>query len=82
VAIYHLLAKVIGRADVRSVVAAAAYRAVQALQDSRLGRLHDFTHKAGVIHSKVLLSEGAPACWAGRATLWNEVEAAKKRRDA
>ncbi|HUB72923.1 MAG TPA: Ti-type conjugative transfer relaxase TraA, partial [Solirubrobacteraceae bacterium] len=82
VAIYHLSAKVISRADGRSAVAAAAYRSASELQDERLGRAHDFTSKAGVIHSEILLPEGAPARLADRATLWNEVEATEKRKDA
>jgi Ti-type conjugative transfer relaxase TraA len=43
---------------------------------------HDFTNKAGVVHSEILLPEGAPARWRDRATLWNEVEASEKRKDA
>jgi Ti-type conjugative transfer relaxase TraA len=82
VAIYHLSAKVISRADGRSAVAAAAYRSASELQDERLGRAHDFTNKAGVIHSEILLPDGAPARFADRATLWNEVEATEKRKDA
>jgi len=82
VAIYHLSAKVISRADGRSAVAAAAYRSASELQDERLGRAHDFTNKAGVIHSEIMLPEGAPARLADRATLWNEVEATEKRKDA
>jgi Ti-type conjugative transfer relaxase TraA len=82
VAIYHLSAKVISRADGRSAVAAAAYRAAEELRDERLGRSHDFTNKAGVIHSEILLPEGAPTRLADRATLWNEVEAGEKRKDA
>ena len=82
VAIYHLSAKVISRTDGRSAVAAAAYRAAEALPDDRLGRTHDFTHKAGVVHSEILLPEGAPACLLDRATLWNAVEAGEKRKDA
>ncbi|MBW4091871.1 MAG: Ti-type conjugative transfer relaxase TraA [Proteobacteria bacterium] len=81
-AIYHLSVKVISRADGRSAVAAAAYRAAEALPDDRLGRTHDFTHKAGVIHSEILLPEGAPARLLDRATLWNAVEAGEKRKDA
>ncbi|HUO30700.1 MAG TPA: MobQ family relaxase, partial [Bryobacteraceae bacterium] len=81
-AIYHLSAKVISRADGRSAVAAAAYRSASELQDERLGRTHDFTNKAGVIHSEILLPEGAPARLADRATLWNEVETTEKRKDA
>jgi len=82
VAIYHLSAKVISRADGRSAVAAAAYRAASELHDDRLGRTHDFTNKAGVVHSEILLPEGAPARLSDRATLWNEVEASEKRKDA
>ena len=81
-AIYHLSAKVISRADGRSAVAAAAYRSASELQDERLGRAHDFTNKAGVIHSEILLPEGAPERLADRATLWNTVEAVEKRKDA
>jgi Ti-type conjugative transfer relaxase TraA len=82
VAIYHLSAKIISRGTGRSVVAAAAYRAAERLQDERLGRAHDFTAKTGVVHREVLLPEGAPAAWLDRAVLWNAVEAAEKRRDA
>jgi len=82
VAIYHLSAKVIGRSAGRSAVAAAAYRAAEELQDERLGRAHNFTNKAGVIHSEILLPDRAPARLADRATLWNEVEATEKRKDS
>jgi Ti-type conjugative transfer relaxase TraA len=83
-AIYHLHAKLIGRAAGRSVVAAAAYRSGSELQDVRLGRSYDFTNKAGVIHSEVLLPEGsgAPARLLDRTTLWNEVERVEVRKDA
>ena len=81
-AIYHFSAKVISRANGSSAVAAAAYRSASRLEDARLGRAHDFSNKAGVIHSEVMLSDGAPERWQDRETLWNEVEAGEKRRDA
>ncbi|MFC3068439.1 Ti-type conjugative transfer relaxase TraA [Phenylobacterium soli] len=81
-AIYHFSAKVISRANGSSALAAAAYRSASRLNDERLGRHHDFTNKAGVVHSEVLLPEGAPARWRDRETLWNEVEAGERRRDA
>jgi Ti-type conjugative transfer relaxase TraA len=83
-AIYHLHAKVISRATGRSAVAAAAYRSASELPDERLGRSHDFTNKAGVIHSEVLLPEGsdAPTRLLDRAALWNEVERTEVRKDA
>jgi ATP-dependent exoDNAse (exonuclease V) alpha subunit len=81
-AIYHFSAKVIGRGAGRSAVAAAAYRSASRLHDERLGRDHDFTNKAGVVHSEVMLPEGAPERLRDREALWNEVEATEKRKDA
>ena len=81
-AIYHFSAKVISRANGSSAVASAAYRSGSQLFDERLGRTHNFSNKAGVIHSEILAPEGAPERWQDRATLWNEVEALEKRKDA
>lgn len=81
-AIYHFSVQVIGRASGRSAVAAAAYRAAERLHDERLDRDHDFTNKSGVVHSEILLPEGAPKRFADRERLWNEVEATEKRKDA
>ncbi|KFD26332.1 Ti-type conjugative transfer relaxase TraA [Sphingobium yanoikuyae] len=81
-AIFHFSVQVIGRAQGRSAVAAAAYRAAERLHDDRLDRDHDFTNKAGVVHSEILLPESAPERFPDRATLWNEVEATEKRKDA
>ena len=81
-AIFHFSAKVIGRSSGRSAVAAAAYRAGERLHDERIDRDHDFTNKAGVLHSEVMLPKGAPEAFADRANLWNAVEAAEKRKDA
>jgi Ti-type conjugative transfer relaxase TraA len=81
-AIYHLQAKVIQRSKGRSVVAAAAYRAAEALHDTELGRTQNFLAKAGVVHSEILLPEGAPRRWLDRETLWNEVTAVEGRHDA
>lgn len=81
-AIYHFSAKVISRANGSSAVAAAAYRSASRLQDDRIARSHDFTNKAGVIHSEILAPGQTPERWLDRATLWNEVEANEKRKDA
>jgi len=81
-AIYHFSAKIISRGSGRSAVAAAAYRSASRLHDERLGRDHDFTNKTGVVHSEILLPEGAPERMRDREALWNEVEATEKRKDA
>ncbi len=81
-AIYHFSVQVISRATGRSAVAAAAYRAADRLHDERLDRYHDFTNKSGVVHSEILLPEGAPERFSDRERLWNEVEATEKRKDA
>lgn len=81
-AIYHFSAKVISRAAGSSALASAAYRSASRLHDERLDRHHDFSNKAGVIHSEVMLPEGAPEHLSDREHLWNGVEAAEKRIDA
>jgi Ti-type conjugative transfer relaxase TraA len=81
-AIYHFSAKIISRANGSSAVASAAYRAAERLADDRLGRDHDFTNKAGVVHSEIMLPDGAPERLADRETLWNAVEAGEVRKDA
>jgi len=81
-AIYHFSAKVISRQSGASAVASAAYRSASVLHDDRFNRNHDFSNKAGVIHSEVMLPQGAPERLSDRAVLWNEVEAGEKRKDA
>jgi Ti-type conjugative transfer relaxase TraA len=81
-AIYHFSAKVISRANGSSALAAAAYRSASRLHDQRLDRHHDFSSKSGVVHSEVMLPDGAPEGWRDREQLWNAAEAAEKRIDA
>jgi len=81
-AIYHFSVKVISRATGASAVASAAYRSASRLHDERLDRDHDFTNKSGVVHSEIMLPDGAPEQLSDRATLWNTVEAGEKRKDA
>ena len=81
-AIYHFSAKIISRAAGSSALAAAAYRSASRLHDERLGRHHDFSNKAGVVHSEVMLPDGAPEEWRDRERLWNAVEVAEIRKDA
>jgi Ti-type conjugative transfer relaxase TraA len=81
-AIYHFSAKVISRAAGSSALAAAAYRSASRLHDQQLDRHHDFSNKAGVVHSEVLLPDHAPEHFGTREQLWNAVEAAEVRKDA
>jgi Ti-type conjugative transfer relaxase TraA len=81
-AIYHFSAKVISRAAGSSALVSAAYRSASRLHDQRLDRHHDFSNKAGVVHSEVLLPDGAPEHLSDREQLWNDVEAAELRKDA
>ena len=81
-AIYHFSAKVISRANGSSAVASAAYRSASRLRDERLDRCHDFTNKPGVVHSEIMLPDGAPEALRDREVLWNTVEAGENRKDA
>lgn len=81
-AIYHFSVKVISRAAGSSALASAAYRAASRLHDQRLDRAHDFTNKSGVVHSGILLPDGAPQALSDRERLWNAVEAVENRKDA
>ncbi len=81
-ALYHFSAKVIQRSQGRSAVAAAAYRAAEELHDKLLDQDHDYTDKQHVVHKEIMLPDGAPARWLDREILWNEVEAAERRKDA
>jgi Ti-type conjugative transfer relaxase TraA len=81
-AIYHFSAKVISRSAGSSAVASAAYRSASRLHDERLDRCHDFSNKAGVVHSEVMAPDDAPERLGTRESLWNAVEAAELRRDA
>jgi Ti-type conjugative transfer relaxase TraA len=81
-AIYHFSAKVISRAAGSSALASAAYRSASRLHDQRLDRHHDFSNKAGVVHSEVMLPDGAPEHLSDRESLWNAAEAAELRKDA
>lgn len=81
-AIYHLSAKVVGRSSGRSATGSAAYRAGEEIVDERTGLVHDYTRKGGVDHAEILAPDHAPEWAQDRATLWNEVEKAEKRKDA
>jgi hypothetical protein len=68
-AIYHCSTKPLARSPGRSALASAAYRSGDRLVDERQGLEHDYTRRSGVVHSELVLPEGA-GTWS-RAELWN-----------
>lgn len=83
-ALFSWSMQVIKRSTGRSVVAAAAYRAGERLQDDRQGIVHDYRRRSGVEHKEILLPDDSPIWVRGidREGLWNAVEAGEKRKDA
>ena len=81
-AAYHFTSKVHSRGKGASAVRAAAYRAAERIHDARLGVTEDYSRKADVVETAILLPEGVDPSMAGRAKLWNAVEAREARRDA
>lgn len=80
-AMYHLRVKYVKRSAGRSAVAAAAYRSGERLTDEREGKTHDYTRKADVEYSAILLPDHMPEHLADRGALWNAVETGIKRKD-
>jgi ATP-dependent exoDNAse (exonuclease V) alpha subunit len=67
---------------VASVVASASYRSGEKLHDARADKTFDYTRKEDVRHKEILAPPDAPAWVTDRETLWNQVEAGEKRKDA
>jgi len=70
-AIYHLHTKIIGRSKSGSstagasyisgsIVAGASYRAGEKIKCDFDGRVHDYTHKTGVVYSEIMRRESLP----------------------
>jgi hypothetical protein len=79
---YHLSAKIIGRSDGRSVVAAAAYRSGSRLERAETGDTQDYRRKAGVVSADLLTPDDAPEWAQDRAQLWNAVEGVETRKNS
>jgi len=79
---YHLSVKYFSRRKGQSIVAAAAYRSGDRLNDRYYGVTHDFTVKGGIVYTNILLPAGASEKLSEREILWNAVEQSEKRRDA
>ena len=81
-AIYHLSVKTISRSAGRSAPAAAAYRAAAEIAEERTGEVHDYRRRGGVVATALHLPDGAPPWAQDRASLWNQAEAAERRRNS
>lgn len=82
-AVYRCEVKRVSRSSGRSAVAAAAYRAADRLTNTQDGKRHDYRRRGpGVVHSEILTPENAPEWAQQRGRLWNEAEAAERRKDA
>ena len=76
-AVNYLHHNIIGRGPrckVRSVIAAASYRAGGKLIEERTGEKHDYTRKQGVLHDEIATPKGAPSWAINRAELWNRLD--------
>ena len=81
-AIFHFSTKTVSRSSGRSATAAAAYRAGEKIKDERTGEIHDYSRKAGVVSSHILLPDHAPEWAKNRADLWNAAEKAETRKNS
>lgn len=80
-AIFHVDVQTIKRAEGRSAVAAAAYRAGTRLVDLRTGTSVNYTRKRGVLETFIAAPDGCD--WiTDRQTLWNAAEAAENRSNS
>lgn len=78
-AIFYLHHDFKGRSNVRSIVAAAAYRSGDTLMDERAGRVHNYERKAGVLHTEISAPKDAPSWASVRAELWNRLDYVEDR---
>jgi hypothetical protein len=79
---FHCSVKAISRSTGRSVVAAAAYRLGNRMEDHEYAEVRDFTRRGGVVTSFTVAPEHAPAWVQDPERLWNAAEAAENRRNS
>ena len=76
---YYCSVKSVGRAGGRSIVAAAAYRSGDRLQDERSDQVHDYRRRSGVTDTFMVVRGDAPEWARNRETLWNAAERSEPR---
>lgn len=77
-AIFQFHMQIIGRSEGRSVVAAAAYRSAEKIENHYTGTVEDYTKKNWVEYSEIMLPPNAPDDFKNREILWNSVETVEK----
>jgi hypothetical protein len=81
-ALYHFSVKAISRADGRSVVACAAYRAGEKLRCDYYGKEQDYTRKTGVEFTNIYAPKNTKSVLLDRSQLWNSVEKVERKKNA
>jgi len=80
--VYHCSVKTISRSTGRSATAAAAYRTASEIRCERTGDTHDYSRKAGVEHTEIIVPNDAPKWAHDRSALWNATEQAETRKNS
>ena len=70
------------RSKGHNAVQAAAYRSASKMYDERTGQHFDYRNKDHVVHSEIMLPDGADESFGDRAALWNHIEKIEKRSDS
>ena len=85
-AIYMATTKSITRSKGQSAVASAAYRSGKRLEDSRYGKIQDYSSRAGILSADIILPNSiknqSSVTTIDRQMLWNTAESAEKRKDS
>jgi hypothetical protein len=81
-AIFHSHIQIITRGKGKSAIAAAAYRAAEAITNEIDGTVHDYTRKRGIAHKEIILPSHAPSEYSDRSVLWNAVEKIEKAENS
>lgn len=79
---YRLSVYVASRAEGRSAIAMAAYRAATTLYDPDTGEVIDYGRKQGVLYSEIIAPKNSPDWATDRQELWGRSERAHRRKDA
>lgn len=80
-AIYHCSVKIISKSGGKSVVASAAYRSGEKLNDNEVNQNYKY-QKPEVVDTKITLPDHAPKDFLNREALWNSVQQTEKQTNA